>query len=202
MHWVNPSGAGARTAAGSFNSNSAGFCLQRSDVPAGEDRAVRNTLQPTITIDINGASPVVQQSSEDMSSVRQWVSETVLADGRVLATGGSAVDNQMTGVNNTAAVGTNPGPQRYLDASGRPACGHAFTTRSHFCCRTPRCWSEAGGAPGPLVNKHVEIYRPAYLYDASGNLAHRDRSCRTHRTSLLLGQTFSFGVGFGRYPPA
>jgi hypothetical protein len=39
-----------------------------------------------------------------MSSQRQWVSATVLADGRVLATGGSLQDNVLNGVNNKAEV--------------------------------------------------------------------------------------------------
>ncbi len=45
-----------------------------------------------LVIDINGATPVVT-ATQSMSSQRQWVSATVLPDGRVLATGGSAVDN-------------------------------------------------------------------------------------------------------------
>ena len=36
-----------------------------------------------------------------MSTQRQWVSATVLPDGRVLGTGGSAVENQLIGVNNS-----------------------------------------------------------------------------------------------------
>jgi hypothetical protein len=39
-----------------------------------------------------------------MSTQRQWVSATVLPDGRVLGTGGSAVENQLTGVNNVAEI--------------------------------------------------------------------------------------------------
>ena len=36
-----------------------------------------------------------------MSTQRRWVSATVLPDGKVLATGGSEVENQLTGVNNS-----------------------------------------------------------------------------------------------------
>ena len=39
-----------------------------------------------------------------MSTQRQWVSATVLPDGRVLGTGGSAVENQLSGVNNVAEI--------------------------------------------------------------------------------------------------
>ena len=51
-----------------------------------------------MVIDINGAAPVIT-STQPLSTARQWVSATVLADGRVLATGGSEVDNELTGVN-------------------------------------------------------------------------------------------------------
>ena len=56
-----------------------------------------------LVIDINGAQPVVT-STQSMATQRQWVSATVLPDGRVLATGGSAVDNQLTGVSNVAEL--------------------------------------------------------------------------------------------------
>ena len=60
-----------------------------------------------LVIDINGAAPVVT-STQSMSSQRQWVSATVLPDGRVLATGGSAVDNALTNVNNNSAEVWDP----------------------------------------------------------------------------------------------
>ncbi len=85
----------------------------------------------TITIDINGASPVVT-SSEDMASQRQWVTGTVLADGRVLATGGSTVDNQLTGVNNSAEVWDPTQGTKVPGASVLPAYAPAYITRSRF----------------------------------------------------------------------
>ena len=43
-----------------------------------------------IVIDINGASPIVTPT-QSMSSQRRLVNGTILADGKVLATGGSQV---------------------------------------------------------------------------------------------------------------
>ena len=42
--------------------------------------------------------------TQSLSSQRQWVSATILADGKVLATGGSQVDNELIGVNTRAEV--------------------------------------------------------------------------------------------------
>ena len=56
-----------------------------------------------VVIDINGPTPVVT-TQPTMSSQRQWVSATVMADGRVVATGGTQTDNQLVGINNTAEV--------------------------------------------------------------------------------------------------
>ena len=64
-----------------------------------------------------------------MATQRQWVSGTVLADGRVLATGGSTVDNQMTGVNNTAAVWDPTRGRRYLAHRSFRAHAPAYITR-------------------------------------------------------------------------
>ena len=66
-----------------------------------------------VVIDITGPQPVVTPVDQLMSSKRQWVSATVLADGRVLATGGSRQDNTLTDVNTSAEI-WNPG-RRDLD---------------------------------------------------------------------------------------
>ena len=170
MHWVNPSGTGARFTAGSFNSNSAGFASSAAMYRPGKIVQFGGNSNRTITIDINGATPVVA-SSQDMATQRQWVSGTVLADGRVLATGGSTVDNQLTGVNNTAAVwdstqGIN-GEWRIGPSGSRARLYHSIA----LLMPDATVLVGGGGAPGPLTNRHVEIYRPSYLYDASGQLA-------------------------------
>ena len=98
-----------------------------------------------LVIDINGGTPVVTPT-QSMSSQRRWVNATVLADGKVLATGGSQVDNELTGVNNSAEIWnptTGPGLRGPSEASAR------LYHSTPCCCRTPACWSSGGGAPGP-----------------------------------------------------
>src|SRR6185295_10888815 len=103
MYYVVPTGTGTITTVGqvgqlpgatSWTSSAAMFRPGRILQMGGASSAA-------LVIDINGATPVVTPT-QSMSSQRQWVSATVLPDGRVLATGGSSVDNALTNVNNSA----------------------------------------------------------------------------------------------------
>ena len=145
-----------------------------------------------LVIDINGATPVVT-ATQSMSSQRQWVSATVLPDGRVLATGGSAVDNALTNVNNSAEV---------WDPNGNGGTGKWTVGPSGVNARLyhsgalllpdARVMIVGGGAPGPLVNTNIEMYTPSYLLDPNGNPMPRP-SITTALTSVEVGQSFSVG---------
>jgi hypothetical protein len=100
-----------------------------------------------------------------MSTRRQWVSATVLADGRVLATGGSAVANQLNEVNNRAEIWDAATGQWTLGASGTRA---RLYHSGALLLPDASVLVYGGGAPGPVPNLHAEIYYPPYLYDASG----------------------------------
>ena len=77
-----------------------------------------------IVIDINGPTPTVTPT-QSMSSQRRWVNATVMADGRVVATGGSRVDNQLTDVNNIAEIWDPDTGQWHQGAEGALARAHA-----------------------------------------------------------------------------
>ena len=112
-----------------------------------------------------------------MSTQRQWVTATVLADGRVLATGGSAVDNQLTNVNNTAAVwdpnGANGGGSWTIGPSGSNA---RLYHSGALLLPDARVMVVGGGAPGPLNNTNIEMYTPSYLLDPLGRTRWRGRA--------------------------
>lgn len=140
-------------------------------------------------IDITGPAPVTS-SAPSMTSQRQWVSATVMADGRVLATGGSQVDNALTGVAYSADIWdptTNgwtigPNAQRArLYHSGALLLPDATVLVG------------GGGAPGPQVNTNVEIYYPPYLFDASGNFAPRPSIVDAPAT-IAIGDHFAVAV--------
>ncbi len=60
-------------------------------------------LGQAVTVNLNGPSPVITPTA-NIEQPRFWASGTVLPDGTVLVTGGSAVANQLTGVDYTAEI--------------------------------------------------------------------------------------------------
>jgi YVTN family beta-propeller protein len=195
MYYVVPTGTGTITTVGqvgqlpgatSWTSSAAMFRPGRILQMGGASSAA-------LVIDINGPTPVVT-STQSMSSQRQWVSATVLPDGRVLATGGSAVDNALTNVNNSAEV---------WDSNGNGGTGKWTVGPSGVNARLyhsgalllpdARVMIMGGGAPGPLVNKNIEMYTPSYLLDALGGPMPRPSIAIDAPTTVQVGQSFSFG---------
>jgi hypothetical protein len=166
MYFVNPDGSGLMASAGQFSSSYAGWTSSAAMFRPGKILQMGGNSSGAIVIDINGSQPVVSPT-QSMSSQRQWVSATILADGRVLATGGSAVDNVLSDVNNSAEI-WDPATGRWtVGPSGlRARLYHS----SALLLPDASVLVAGGGAPGPLVNLHAEIYYPPYLFDSSGRL--------------------------------
>ena len=89
MYYVNTTGTGQITTAGQFNSSYAGWTSSAAMYRPGKILQMGGNSTGSVVIDITGPQPVVTPVNQLMSSKRQWVSATVLADGRVVATGGS-----------------------------------------------------------------------------------------------------------------
>ena len=141
-----------------------------------------------MVIDINGVQPVVT-TTQSMATQRQWVSATVLPDGRVLGTGGSAVENQLNGVSNVAEL-WNP-------ATGTWTQGNSGTNARMYhsfglLLPDATVLVGGGGAPGPLKNLNAEIYYPPYLFDASGQRAARPLILSAPDT-VVAGDRFQVG---------
>jgi len=190
MYYVNPSGSGSISAAGQFASSNAGWTSSAAMFRPGRILQMGGNSNAAIVIDINGPQPAVT-ATQSMSTKRQWVSATVLADGRVLATGGSEVDNQLTNVNNSAEVWNPVTGQWTVGPSGSRA---RLYHSGALLLPDASVLVTGGGAPGPLVNLHSEIYYPSYLFDSSGALAARP-TIETAPQTIDLGQTFQVGVG-------
>ena len=186
MYYVNPAGTGSRTPAGQFSSTYAGRTSSAAMFRPGQILQFGGNSRGAIVIDIRGTAPVVTPT-QTMSTRRQWVSATVLADGRVLATGGSAVANQLSGVNNRAEI-WDPATGRWTRGpSGRRA---RLYHSGALLLPDASVLVHGGGAPGPLANLHAEIYYPPYLYDAAG--AFRPRPVISSAPATIdLGVDFS-----------
>ena len=102
MYRVDTTGSGTITLLGIFNTAySGGWYSSAAMYRPGQILQIGGTSNGAYTIDITGTSPVVAQT-QTMSSTRAWVNATVLADGKVVATSGSAVPGSATGYNNIA----------------------------------------------------------------------------------------------------
>ncbi len=190
MYYVATSGLGSVAGAGilspTYTATTASAVMYRP----GKILQFGGKWNGALVIDLTAMTPK-WRTTGSMSSVRQWVTGTVLADGRVLATGGSAVANSLTGVNNSAEI-WNPNTGIWtVGASGSTARLYHSTA---LLLPDASVLVGGGGTPGPLKNLNAEIYYPPYLFTSSGALAPRP-SIESAPDALDIGQSFTIGVG-------
>jgi YVTN family beta-propeller protein len=191
MYYVDTSGSGSRSSHGQFtgpigrDSSTAMFRPGRILQFGGATSGAR-------VIDVNGGNPVVT-TTQSLSSKRRWVTATILADGTVLATGGSEVKNELTGVNNSAEI-WNPSTGQWR----RGAEGQLARLYHSLAMLLPDAsvLVAGGGSPGPLNNDNAEIYYPPYLFDAGGGWASRPQIAAAP-SYVDIGQTFFVDVADG-----
>src|SRR5262245_61893067 len=188
MYYVNPAGNGLLSMAGQLP-GATGWTASAVMFRPGRILQVGGASSAALVIDINGPTPTVTATAS-MSSQRQWVTATVLADGRVLGTGGSQVDNQLTGVNNVAEIWN---PNTGLWTQGNAGANARLYHSTALLLPDATVLVAGGGAPGPLVNLNAEIYYPPYLYNAAGGFAPRP-SVVSAPDTISVGQIFSVGV--------
>ena len=186
MYYVDPSGAGSVTNVGQLPAPNRGGDASAAMFQPGRILQYGGASNGAVVIDITGGTPVVTPT-QSMSSQRRLSTATLLADGKVVATGGSSVWNQMTGVN-TAAEVWNPATGTWtLGAAGALARLYHSTA---LLLPDATVLVAGGGAPGPLTNLNVEIYYPPYLFRPNGTLAPRP-SIALAPELLQLGQSFA-----------
>src|SRR5262249_40010343 len=112
-------------------------------------------------------------------------------DGRVMVSGGSQVDNQLTGVNYTVAI-WDPSTGVWTSTGANAAVPRLYHSTA-ILLPDATVLSLGGGAPGPVTNLDGEIYTPGYLFDASGAPAVRP-VIQQAPLDLSPGQTFTVRV--------
>ncbi|MFM2450510.1 MAG: hypothetical protein RIS44_2960 [Pseudomonadota bacterium] len=124
MYFVSTAGEGALTAAGSFAGQYASDSSSAAMFRPGRILQFGGNSNGAIVIDVTSGSPVVTPT-QSMSSQRRLAVGTLLADGQVLATGGSQVWNELTGVNTVAEI-WNPQTGQWLQgaAGAKPLLYH------------------------------------------------------------------------------
>jgi hypothetical protein len=189
MYYVTTVGAGSKTLLGYLPSTYIGKYGSPAMFRPGWILQLSGTSSGAAVIDINGPTPEVS-ATQSMSSKRKWVTATVLADGRVLATGGSGTANELNNVNNNAEI-WNPDTGKWIigPEGSRPRLYHSTA----IMLPDASVLVAGGGTPGPLTNLHAEIYYPPYLYNTSGNFAARP-SITFAPDTLNVDETFSMGA--------
>ena len=185
-YYVSTAGAGAVTRLGAIIP----AANRGSDASAAMFRPGRilqfgGASSGAVVIDINGAAPTVT-ATQSMSSQRRLASATILADGQVVATGGSSSWNSLTGVNNSAEI-WNPATGLWTrGASGDRARLYHSTA---LLLPDATVLVAGGGAPGPQTNTNAEIYSPPYLFGPNGIRAARPTISGAPQ-AVSVGQTF------------
>jgi len=197
MYWIDPTGSGSMKSAGAFNAGySGGTSSSTAMYRPGRILQIGGNSNGAYTIDITSGTPVVT-ATQSMSSTRAWVNATILADGKVVATSGSAVPGEATGANNIAEMwdpATGQWTQGYSAAKMRLYHSNALLLPDASVLVS------GGGATAPTLdpnpnkkNLNAEIYYPPYLFNAAGARATRPTILNAP-DSLDIGKTFGIDV--------
>ena len=144
MYYVNAGGTGLLTPGGPAARRNAGWTSSAAMFRPGKILQMGGNSNAALVIDINGAQPVVTPT-QSMSTQRQWVSRDGARRRPVLGTGGSAVENQLTGVNNSAEI-WNPATGTWT-LGPRGVNARLYHSGRRCCCPMPPCWSPAAARP-------------------------------------------------------
>lgn len=134
------------------------------------NQATADGRNAAVVIDINGPTPQIALAAP-MPAALHWHTATVVADGRIVVTGGSLKSNQLVGVSTHALI--------WDPATNKWTKGAKGSGRSRLYHSTALLLPDAtvlvggGGARGPQTNLNVEKYFPPYLYTAAGAFAPR-----------------------------
>ena len=174
MYRVNPAGNGTITSLGTFPTDNAGgtstavmFAPGRI-LQLGGGNANAASRNASI-ININGATPQITALPQAQFG-RHWGNATVMADGRVFVSGGSAVNNAATGVAYTSEI-FDPATNTW--STGPTATRMRLYHSTSVLLPDATVITMGGGTPGPETNLNAEIYYPPYLFESNGTEAPR-----------------------------
>jgi hypothetical protein len=194
MYTVDPTGAGSLS---QFTSLAPYSAYDDSAVMYRPGKVIQfgGNWNGAVLIDIRTARPGVNEPpvtvTAPLSSQRRQVTGTVLPDGKVLATGGSTVWNQMTGVNYNAETWDPITAQWTIGATYQKArLYHSIA----MLLPDGTVMVGGGGAPGPQNNTNFELYYPPYLFASNATLAPRP-TITSAPTVMNIGKNFTMQVG-------
>jgi Domain of unknown function (DUF1929) len=190
MYSISTDGVGSITQFGTTLPSGSDY-LPTIPFAPGELLSIRSTQAFVVDFTQPQTDPVVTQT-DDIDQFRYYASGTILADGKVLITGGSVVPNDLTGVAYQAQI-WDPATGHWT--AGAQATQARLYHSNGLLLPDATVLTAGGGAPGPLANLNGEIYYPPYLYDASGQPAVRPVITSTLPEPLFPGSTLTIEVG-------
>ncbi|MCW5632133.1 MAG: DUF1929 domain-containing protein [Rubrivivax sp.] len=170
MYYVDWLGNGSLTNVGQFSSATAGSDSSAAMFAPGRILQFGGNSNGAIVIDITGGGTPSVSTTSSMAMQRRLGTATLLADGKVLATGGSRVWNEMTDVVYDAEI-WNPANGQWT--RGATAVRARLYHSIGLLLPDATVLVSGGGAPGPQNNLNAEIYHPPYLFTSSATEAVR-----------------------------
>ena len=195
MYYLDPEGDGSIAQVGVFSAGkSRGISSTAVMYDRGKILQTGGYSREATIIDINGETPVLS-SAGTSNHVRVWGDSTVLPDGTVFVSGGSIRNNIAQQVAYAAEI-WDPKTNTWtvVDSASVPRLYHSTS----LLLPDGTVLTAGGTTPG-LDSEALsgEIYRPAYLYDESGNLAERP-TISSEESLVSWGQSLSATVGAGQ----
>jgi YVTN family beta-propeller protein len=185
MYYVDPAGTGTITRLSQFAQPYRAVDSAAAMFRPGRILQFGGNSNGSMVIDINSGTPVLTPSGP-MSSQRRIANATLLPNGKVLATGGSRVNNELVDVNNSAEIWD---PTTGIWTRGpdgqRPRLYHSVG----LLIPDGRVLVAGGGARGPVTNMNTEVYLPPYLFDSTGARAMQPR-LTSAPAQIDIGETF------------
>jgi|GEM_PF-5784914 len=151
-----------------------------------------------VIIDFNGRQPLVTATSP-LNGARKWLTLTLLADGKVLATGGSERNGHgkdvgevdlVTPIYNAVEIWD---PQTGQWSSGASAVHARLYHSIAILLPDARVLTAGGGLSGPFIQHNGEVYSPPYLFQEDGSAAVRP-VINTAPELADYGEMISIGV--------
>lgn len=182
--------------AGSLQRHAAKAPLGRNTLPSvmfapGRILSLREN-RAAVVVDINASEPVITPVGEASAS-RYWGNVTVLADGKVWVSGGSAVANELVDVAQHSELwDPTTNTWKRTASAAQPRLYHSTA----ILLKDGTVATGGGGAPGPLRLLDAEIFYPPYLFkrDGSGELTTRPKIVKAPTTALSWDQPFEVTV--------
>ena len=172
MYYITTAGTGSITLSGQFGSAYTGADSSAAMFAPGRILQFGGNSRGAIVIDINGAAPVVTATAS-LAKQRRLGTATLLANGQVLASGGSSVYNEIASPSIVAYEVETWNPQTGIWTLGARGVKSRMYHSIGLLLPDATVLVGGGGAPGPENNTNGEIYYPPYLFTAAATVAAR-----------------------------